>query len=187
MYGFLGFGSFSILWTSLAFLLDHALGYNQAVIGMFGLVGAAGAIAARVAGPLTDRGHDKAATGTMFAVILLGWVLLGLGGGTWVITVIAGVILVDLGVQGAHVTNLGVIYRVPPEVRSRATTAYMTSVFLGGVVGSAVSGAAYADAGWVAVCVGGGLSAVLGLVLWAATARRTGVDHADRGSGRTQA
>ena len=59
-------GVFSVLWTSLAFLLSGVHGshyhYGNATIGLFGLAGVAGASAAQIAGRLADRGHGAATT-----------------------------------------------------------------------------------------------------------------------------
>jgi hypothetical protein len=102
----------------------------------------------------------------MFATMLVGWALLGADGGHWLAALVLGVVVLDLGVQGAHVTNLAVSYRLRPEARSRITTAYMTSVFLGGVAGSAASGAAFAAGGWTAVAITGAVFSGSALVLW---------------------
>jgi predicted MFS family arabinose efflux permease len=171
-FGFLGFGAFTILWTSVAFLLaSPPYSFGQAVIGLFGLAGAAGAAAARITGRLTDRGRDRLATGVALGAVLAGWGLMSAGGGHQLAALIVGILVLDLGVQGAHVTNLAVIYRRRPEARSRLTTAYMVSVFLGGVAGSAASGAAYAAGGWMAVTSTGAAFTGAAIVLWAVTAR----------------
>ncbi len=169
-YGFLGFGAFSVLWTSIAFQVARPpYSFGQAAIGLLGLAGAAGALAARITGRATDRGRDQLVTGLMFGTLLAGWALMALAGGHWLITLLLGIVVLDLGVQGAHVTNLAVVYRARPEARSRLTTAYMTSVFLGGVAGSASSGAAYAAGGWPAVTATGAAFSAAALLLWART------------------
>ena len=92
---------------------------------------------------------------------------MSLNGGHWLATLLLGIVVLDLGVQGAHVTNLAVIYRTRPQARGRLTTAYMTSVFLGGVAGSAASGAAYSAAGWLGVTAAGAAFSAAALILWA--------------------
>jgi predicted MFS family arabinose efflux permease len=167
LYGFVSFAGFTALWTSIAFLLARPpYSYSEAVIGLFGLAGVVGAWAARTAGPIVDRGHDHAATGLLLLTILAGWVLMGLGDGHWLIALVLGVIVLDLGVQGMQVTNLSVNYRLRPEARSRITTAYMTTYFGGAITGSAASGVAYAAAGWGAVVILGLAFAGFALVLW---------------------
>jgi predicted MFS family arabinose efflux permease len=173
VYGALGFGTFSVLWTSLAFLLSRPpFSYGEAVIGLFGLAGLAGTIAAQAAGRVADRGRSASATGFFLVAIALGWVLCALGG-TQVVLLIAGIVVVDLGVQGQHILNQTIIYARRPEARSRLTTAYMTGNFVCGALASAATGLAWREGGWLAVCaLGGGLS-VLALLAWLEEMRRS--------------
>ena len=79
--------------------------------------------------------------------------------------------MLDLGVQGTQISNQSAIDALAPEARSRLTTAYMVAYFLGGAILSAVTSALYASTGWAGVCVLGGATALLALLVWAATAR----------------
>lgn len=165
-YGALGFAAFSVLWTSIAFLLARPpYSFNQAVIGLFGLVGVAGAIAASAAGRWGDRGLALKTTGGFIGAALLAWGLIALGGVN-LIALIVGILLLDLGVQGIHITNQSEVYRLRPEARSRLTAAYMTTYFIGGAIGSATSAAIYAAAGWPGVAALGAGFVTLALLLW---------------------
>ncbi|HXY44986.1 MAG TPA: MFS transporter, partial [Acidimicrobiales bacterium] len=63
LYGALSFAVFSVLWTSLAFLLSGApYRYGAGTIGLFGLAGAAGVVMASVAGRFADAGKQQAMT-----------------------------------------------------------------------------------------------------------------------------
>jgi predicted MFS family arabinose efflux permease len=169
--GALGFGCFSVLWTSIAFLLSSPhYGYDEAVIGLFGLAGAAGAMIAPVAGRLTDRGHGRLALAGFLLVLLVSWGLLALGK-TSLIALLVGIVVMDLGVQGAHISNQAAIYRLHDQARSRLTTAYIVSMFLGGIVGSTLSTTMYAADGWTAICALGAALAVVALLVLAATRR----------------
>lgn len=166
-YAFLSLAGFNAFWTSLAFLLaEPPYSFSEGVIGMFGVVGAVGAVAARVAGKLVDRGKEHLTTALLLLGILLSWGLFGVEGGGLLVLLLIGVVIIDFGVQGMQVANLGVIYRLRPEARSRLTTAYLTVYFIGGVVGSAASGAAYAAFGWGGVCVVGVVIAASALLLF---------------------
>jgi predicted MFS family arabinose efflux permease len=170
LYGALGFASFSTLWTSVAFLLDDAYGYGEATVGLFGLLGVAGAAAAQFAGRVADAGWARVSTLGFFVALALSWVVLA-GGEHSLAALIVGIVVLDLAVQGAHISNQSEVYRLRPEARSRLTTAYMCVNFTGGVVGSASSAAVYDAGGWSAVCaVGLGFSAVA-LALWLTEAR----------------
>jgi predicted MFS family arabinose efflux permease len=167
LYGALAFGSFSCLWTSLAFLLaGPRYRLDPAEIGLFGLAGLAGALIAMVAGRFVDRGHERAATGTFLVIGLASWGLSDLGK-TSLVALIAGAVLLDLGVQGTQVTNQGVVYSLGEGIRSRVNMVYMTLYFVGGLVGSTISAELWSSQGWNAVCAAGGAMVALGLLRWA--------------------
>jgi len=166
LYGALGMGQFSVLWTTIAFLLGGSpYHYGDATIGLFGLVGLAGALAAQVAGRLADRGHHHRSTGVFFVAMLVSWALIAAGASS-LAALIAGIALLDLGIQGAQITNQSVIYRLAPEARSRLTTAYMTSLFVSAAVCSALASAIYDSSGWSAVAMLGGGLAGVGVLAW---------------------
>ncbi len=171
--GAAGFGCFSVLWTSLAFLLSGApYHYGDIVIGLFGLAGVAGASVAPLAGRLVDRGHGRAATSAGLTVLLASWGVLALGKDS-VSAMLIGIVLLDLGVQGLHITNQSTIYALRPEARSRLTTAYMVANFLGGALLSALTSAFYSSDGWAGVCTLGVVTTALGIAVWlVATLRR---------------
>jgi predicted MFS family arabinose efflux permease len=174
-YGGLVFAAFLGLWTTIAFLLAGApYHYPAAVIGLFGLAGVAGALCASFAGRMADRGRGTMITGLFLAIVAISYVLLALGA-QWVVFVIAGVVLLDLGVQGTHITNQSEIYRnLPGSMRSRVTSVYMVAVFLGGAIGSAAAATMYSVMGWVSVCVLGSLYGIAGLLLWITELRVAG-------------
>ena len=166
LMGGLAFGCFSVLWTSLAFLLAKApFHYGNAVIGLFGLAGVAGATAASVVGRLADRGHGGRAVTVSIVVLLVSWAALA-AGKTSVIGLIIGITALDLAVQGVHISNQSAIYSLNADARSRLTTAYMVSYFLGGAMLSAVTSSLYSSAGWDGVCILGAATAAAMLVVW---------------------
>src|SRR6201991_2346238 len=115
LYGALGYACFSIFWTALTFLLNAApYHYSEAKIGVFGLAGAAGALAAGSAGRMSDRGHGHRATGLYSSAILASFVFIYLGAHS-LTSLIVGVLLLDVGVQGLHISNQGVIYALAPD------------------------------------------------------------------------
>jgi predicted MFS family arabinose efflux permease len=171
LLGALAFASFNLCWTTLAALLSHPpYGYSLLVIGLFGLLGAAGALGAQPVGRLADMGRQALTTRVTTALVLVAWLALLLGS-HYLPVVVAGVLLLDLGVQGTHISNQSQVYRLCPEARSRITTAYMTSFFIGGALGSAAGSAAIGTGGFVAVCGVGVAVSVVALVA-SAGARR---------------
>ncbi|WFW14261.1 MFS transporter [Citrobacter freundii] len=166
MLGCLTFANFSILWTSMAFLLAAPpFNYSEGMIGLFGLAGAAGALGARPAGGLADKGKSHLTTTLGLLLLLLSWLAIWLGH-TSVPMLIIGILVLDLTVQGVHITNQTVIYRIHPDARNRLTAGYMTSYFIGGAAGSLISASAWQHAGWAGVCLAGLTVAVLNLLVW---------------------
>ncbi|MVW73641.1 MFS transporter [Bordetella sp. 15P40C-2] len=164
LLGALTFAAFSMFWTPLTFLLaSPPYSYSDGTIGLFGLAGAAGALAANRFGRLSDQGHGNLATRLGLALMAASWLLLALGA-HYLAALTIGVVVLDMMIQGVHITNQTSLYRLQPEARGRLTAGYMTSYFLGGAAGSMAASALYAAAGWLAVCAGGALVCVIGLV-----------------------
>lgn len=168
LFGALAFGAFSVFWTTVAFVLSgKPYHYSNAVIGLFGLVGAAGAICANVAGRLADKNRVRELTVVFALLTLSSFEFLYLGRHSlW--AMIVGIVLLDVGVQGMQVTNQSVIYALAPQARSRVTSSYMVVYFAGGAAGSAVAGHVYASHGWAGICLlgtGFGAALVVGFIL----------------------
>ncbi|MGD1005936.1 MAG: MFS transporter [Ignavibacteriaceae bacterium] len=166
LYGMLVFASFSVLWTSLTFLLAHPpYNFSDAVIGLFGLIGASGAASANIAGRIADKGYTKSATGIFLFSILASFLIMVFGK-TSLVPLIIGIIIFDFAAQGTHILNQGEIYKLKPEARSRLTTAYITSFFIGGSIGSATSAIIFSKYGWVGVCMLGEIYSLIAISIW---------------------
>lgn len=166
LLGCLTFANFSILWTSMAFLLAAPpFNYSDGVIGLFGLAGAAGALGARPAGGFADKGKSHHTTTFGLLLLLLSWLAIWFGH-TSVLALIIGILMLDLTVQGVHITNQTVIYRIHPDARNRLTAGYMTSYFIGGAAGSLISASAWQHGGWAGVCLAGATIALVNLLVW---------------------
>lgn len=167
--GALDFGCFSALWTTLAFLLSAPpYRYGNAVIGLFGLAGVAGAVAASLAGRLADRGLGPQTTTAAIVILLASWALVAAGSKS-ALALLIGIAVLDFGAQALHISNQSAIYALHPDARSRLTTGYMVSCFIGASVLSALGSAVYASSGWSGVCVLGAVTAGLALAVWALT------------------
>ena len=167
LLSFLGFANFTILWTSLTFLLtDRPFGYGEGTIGLFGLLGVAGAVAAQVTGKIIDRGLVHVLTGVAMTGILLARLILTQADDSLAV-LLAGMILFDVSQQSSLVCHQNVVLNVVTEARARATTAQVSAAFVGGTLGSATAAATYAAGGWQLVNgLAAGLAA-LGLAAWA--------------------
>lgn len=154
-YGMLTYVCFGVFWTSVGFMLAGGIyRWSDGRIGLFTLFGVAGAVAAKVAGALADRGYARVQTGVFVALTALSFLLLWIGQ-TQVAVLAVGVALLDLGIQGTHISNQSIFYPLRPAARGRLNTAYMTSYFTAGSVGSVASAVVSAPgAGVQCVCSG---------------------------------
>ncbi|GAC1626235.1 MAG: MFS transporter [Ktedonobacteraceae bacterium] len=172
LFGALAFGAFNVFWVTLAFFLETPpYHYSSEVAGLFGLVGVAGALAASVIGKLADRMEARVLTGIALLITLLSFVTMWFLG-HWLWGLAPGVVLLDLGVQGAHVSNQTRIYRLPEHVRNRANTVYMVPYFIGGSLGSFLGTYSWSIAGWTGVCISGTLLMLAALGVYILNSRR---------------
>jgi predicted MFS family arabinose efflux permease len=144
---------FSAFWTTLVFLLQTPpYHYGSSVAGLFGLVGAAGALCAPLVGRFADRRGPRFTILLALLTTLASFLLLGVLGKVMA-GLIAGVVLLDVGVQSGHVANQTRIYALDPAARSRLNTVYMFCYFSGGSLGSWLGAICWEYKGWPAVCV----------------------------------
>lgn len=169
IYGAFLFGAFSAFWTALAFHLK-TMGYGPDVAGLFGLVGAAGALAAPLAGKLADQGGPRRTILVAISLTIFSFVAMMPGS---IVALIPGVILMDVGVQACQVTNQSRVYSLIPEARSRLNTVYMTTYFVGGSIGSALGTWAWAKDRWVGVCAVGVVLSIFALINYFRTNRQS--------------
>ena len=161
------FAVFTMFWTSLTFLLSAPpFSYSVSRIGLFGLVGLAGALAAQRAGHLQDRGLGLATIGVAWSLILVAFVVAGLGARSLGLLVVA-VLVLDVAVQGHNITVQTRMFQVDPSARSRLNTAFVTNNFLWGAVGSGVTSVLWTTGGWTAVTIGAAVLSGFALTVWA--------------------
>lgn len=148
LYQGLMFASFSLFWTVVPVELLRHQGLSQNGIALFALAGAIGAVAAPIAGRLADAGHTYRAS--LVALVLAPLALLPnlfmpeLG---WLGLVLTAVLL-DFAVQLNMVLGQRTIYGLEPQSRARLNALYMTSIFIGGAIGSAIASPVYEHFGW---------------------------------------
>ena len=159
------FGAFTAYWTAIVFELTGRHHLSQAGIAVFALVGAAGAAAAPVAGRLGDRGLGIPVRGAAIA-LGIGALLLAAAGSSSLALLALSAVLLDFAVQGGHVMNMRDIYALRPEARARMNSVYMTSVFAGGAVSSAVTGVISQHWGWPGVAVFAAILVAIAGLAW---------------------
>src|SRR5699024_8043260 len=129
------------------------------------LIGVVGVVTTSVVGKLSDRFSSQMIVGLMTVIVLLSYVLFGLFG-TWQLGLIIGIVLLDLGYQGTHISNQTRIYSLSAEATGRLNTVYMVSSFIGGALGSAVGVAAWERWVWLGICASGGSMATVAFLAW---------------------
>lgn len=149
------FAAFSLYWTAVPLVLaSPSFGLSQRGIAFFALAGAAGALAAPIAGRLADRGKTRIATGLSMALVAVSFLMAWAGSHSLAWLVVAGIAL-DLGVQANAVLGQRAIYGLGAHIRSRLNGLYIAIFFAGGAVGSSVASAVFTHGGWEWVCAVG--------------------------------
>lgn len=166
LYGALGFGAFTVLWTAVPLRLIQApYHFGSAAIGLMGLLGAGGALGANLAGRFADRGRQLAVSAAAFTLIAVSFAVVSVHSSSLALLG-AAVLLIDFAVQAAHISNQTTVFaQVGDEMRSRVTTVYMTCYFLGGATGSALTGPSWTHGGWPATALLGCATGACGLLL----------------------
>lgn len=184
--GALAFASFSCFWTTLVFLLESHYHLGAGVAGTFGLVGAAGALAAPLAGRLSDRHGARWVVSLGLATLAASYLIIGGGEMLHVPLVVhlgllvVGVIVLDTGAQITQVANQTRIFGLVPSARSRINTVYMTLYFGGAALGSWLSSIVWHRFQWNGVCL-----LALGFMALAGLRHLTGVKDGPEHAGST--
>ncbi len=155
LIGAMMFGSLNAFWVTLIFFLETPpYHYGEPAAGLFGLVGAMGAVAAPLIGRLADRRGAKFGLNLGLFTSLIAFIGLWLFGHV-LSALIVGVIFLDAGVQASQVSNQTRIYSLLPGASSRVNTIYMTSFFGGGAFGAALGAYGWGSMQWNGVCIVG--------------------------------
>jgi predicted MFS family arabinose efflux permease len=156
---------FSTVWTGITFLFTSApYHWSSAQIGLWGLVGAAGALGARVVGPLIDKGFARAVTIGAW-LIAAASLAVGSFASFGIGFVVVMLIAMDFGSQGINVNNQTRLLTTFAEARSRINASYVTTNFIAAAIGSAVTSTLWPSLGWQGLmwlCAGLALAALGG-------------------------
>ncbi|MGN2413372.1 MFS transporter [Pseudomonas syringae] len=158
------FATFSLFWTAVPLELSRNHGLSQTQIALFALIGAIGAIAAPISGRLADAGHTRIAS---LGALLLGALsfLPGLIHPAYsVIGLAVTGVLLDFCVQTSMVLGQRTVYALDAASRSRLNALYMTSIFIGGAIGSAVASPLFDHGGWRWVLIAGTVLPLIALL-----------------------
>ncbi|WP_338498790.1 MFS transporter [Pseudomonas sp. WP18] len=167
LYQGLLFASFSLFWTIAPIELMRNHGFNQTQVALFALVGAVGAIAAPIAGRLADAGHGRKGTRVALLLAPISLLIAALPGHGYV-GLVACAVLLDFAVQLSMVLGQREVYALDPHSRARLNAVYMTSIFVGGALGSLVASPLYEQFGWTVSALAVAVIPALALVLFLA-------------------
>ncbi|MGI3171059.1 MFS transporter [Pseudooceanicola sp. C21-150M6] len=157
----LQFGAFAMFWTTLVFHVERSMtGEATVIVGLLALIGAAGVLAAPMAGRLSDRLSASTIISASGALMAFSFLLMGLGGGT-LVWLIPAIVLLDLGMQVGHVTSMSEVLRLDPAAGNRLNTIYMVIRFGGAALGTFAGAQAWHYFGWTGVmALGAGMTAL---------------------------
>ena len=163
------FAQFGVFWTTMVLLLSEApFNFSSATIGLFGFVGASGALAAPLVGKIGDKGSSRIVIGYGILLMLLSFVVFYFSSES-IVGLVIGIILIDIGIQAIHISNQTRVYSILPEARNRLNTVFMSFSFFGTALGSAFGLLLWEIGAWESVSLGGILLATLAFVVYGIT------------------
>lgn len=156
---------FSAFWSTLALMLHQPpLNLGSAAAGAFGLAGAAGALAAPLAGSLADKRGPQRVIRLGASLVLVSFLAMAVGPQSlWLVA--GAALLFDLGFQACLVSHQSIVYGIEPAARSRLNAVLIGAMFIGMSLGAWLGGLAMGQAGWRGVCALAAASAAAALVL----------------------
>lgn len=152
----LAFGSFLAMWSCLAFKMELPPFYaGSDIVGLLGLCGIAGALSASFVGKYVKQVGVKQFNYIGCGLTLLAWSLFYFGGNSYA-GLIAGIIIIDIGMQCIQLSNQTSIFELSSQAANRINTVFMTTYFIGGSLGTFLAGTFWHWFGWHGV-IGTGL------------------------------
>lgn len=167
----LTFGSMLGMWACLAFRMKAAPFFaGSDTVGLLGLCGVAGALTASGVGRFIPRYGVERINAVGVSFVVMAWCVLALLHNFYA-GIIAGVILIDIGMQCVQLSNQSATMKLQPAASSRMNTIYMVTYFIGGSLGTFLAGSLWSLFGWYGT-VGAGLGMVSASVLFSLFRRR---------------
>lgn len=171
----MAFGSFLGLWACLAFRMAQAPYFmGSDAVGLLALCGIAGAVTASSLGKYIPRLGTETVNALGIVLMAAAWALFALFGGHMA-GMVAGIIIIDIGMQCIQLSNQSATMRLCPEATSRMNTIYMVTYFVGGSLGTFLAGTAWSLWAWP-----GTIAAGVAMIAAAALISVAGRAHAAR-------
>jgi predicted MFS family arabinose efflux permease len=164
----LNFAIFTASWLALALhLTSPGMGYGTDHVGYLAGIAAVSVFTTPRLGRWADKVGPRRARIAATLVQFIGIALFyPLGFSIWALLV--PLFIVNLVGPSVDVTGRMTLFVLAPEIRTRLTTSYIVTMFVGGAIGSAAGTAIYEAGGWGAACalLLAMSSAVLGLAIY---------------------
>ena len=159
------FGSMMAVWSCMAFHLSGSPFYaSSEAVGMLGLCGMAGAMAASGIGRFIPRYGIMRISFVGSILQLAAWTVAWLWGDCYV-GLITTIILVDIGAQCHQLSNQSGCLAQTPQATNRSNTIFMFHLFVGGSIGTLCAGWAWSTKQWLGVCIAGVMLALVSLII----------------------
>ncbi|QNA85486.1 MFS transporter [Sphingomonas sp. So64.6b] len=159
----LSFGSFNVFWLGISlYLQGPAFHWTPRAVGLVAILGAIPALAAPIFGRLIDRQSPILARRVGLSAMTGAWLIVWLFQGT-LPAMAVGLVLLDLGVTIADLSNRTILYGLDAQVRTRLNAVYQVAMFLGGAVMSLLVGGAWIIGDWPGICLLGSMPVLLAL------------------------
>lgn len=163
--GGLSFGGMMAIWSCMAFhLAGEPFNAGSDAVGMLGLCGLAGAMAASGIGKYIPRFGIERFCYAGIVLQFTAWAFALCLSDSY-IGIILAVILVDVGAQCHQLSNQSGCLALVPEASNRCNTVFMSHLFAGGSLGTLSAGIAWDCVGWTGVCLVGLAFAMLELAV----------------------
>lgn len=145
--------AFSGFWSTLALgLAAPPFELKSSVAGLFGIAGAAGALAAPIAGAFSDKRGPAAVArlGALVCVVSFG-AMAALSHS--IIPLAIGTVVFDAGAQSSLIAHQTIVYAQDPSARSRLNAVLVSGMFIGMASGAFFASRVFADYGFRGVLI----------------------------------
>ncbi|TAD78520.1 MAG: MFS transporter [Sphingomonadales bacterium] len=149
----LNFATFTASWLALALhLTSPAMGYGTDNVGYLAGIAAISIVTTPRLGRWADKVGARRAR-LVVAIVQIGGIALFYPFGFSIWTLLVPLLLVNTVGPTIDVTGRMTLFALAPEIRTRLTTSYIVTMFVGGAIGSAAGTAVYDVGGWAGTCM----------------------------------
>ncbi|MBY0413089.1 MAG: MFS transporter [Bdellovibrionales bacterium] len=161
--------AFSAFWSTLAIMLNDRYQLGPMMAGAFGVAGAAGTMAAPIAGRLSDKygPQNISLIGTVIGVLFFALLFLinFISKDLQIVLLIVSAVGFDFGIQTCLISHQTIVYGIDINARSRLNAILMSGMFIGMSIGAWLGGYLYGYCGIMGLAILATASCFLVLIL----------------------